>query len=793
MKLTTHSSSQKENNDRTKNNNIRDIQVAGVVFVILFSTLLVSNILISNSLKKDSSGINLAGRQRMLSQRLTKSMNALKYGLESKNNDLARASQKEASMAFHLFDDTLTAFIDGGVTTGAEGESVRLDALPPGEIRNHVLKASEIWQPIAPSILYTTTTSLNKIEGKQINESTDSLSKYNVELLALMNKLTVGLEDSANKKASTLKTILLVALLLVFINFSYIVFYALKSLKKRDKQLLDYSQNLEQNFSDLQQTNEALEGAQNDLYKSNESLQDALSSVREISHKAQARADKLESMTDALNKLQEESDTIFNSVDHGLCLLDKNHDIGQRVSRAMYDIFETEHISERSLQSLLAPLITEKDIKTLDSYLKLQFTPSTLSSQLDRYNPLKQIEITLNWDGKNFSTKHLSFDFERIMAGNEVEAVLVTITDVTETVALESKLQRESEAQERKTNLILEIIGNDANQLNLFLAQSEKTLNQINDSLKDKSLNQQEAVSSKELVEDVFRKVHNMKGNAAMIGLKTVTEILHKVEGGLTELRAKSVVKGEEFLSALVHLATLKERLEDYEEISQTILKDFAISKHSAHEVKKTKSQTLANDIAKFSTKLASDMGKKVFTRCHFEMEQMSENGLSAMKDVMIQMTRNSIVHGIELPEQRVKHGKLAEGLISLHCERDDESSNILGVPAYHFVFRDDGAGLDIEMIKSRALELGLRSERELGAMTEPDIAKLIFEPSFSTAESVDEHAGRGMGMDIIKQKIMKDLNGKLTMSFAAGAHMQLACYIPVSSLEQGLESEKIA
>lgn len=729
----------------------------------------------------------------MLSQRLTKSMNSLKYGLETKNNELAKASQKEASAAFHLFDDTLAAFIDGGMTTGAEGESVQLEAVPPGEIRDCVLKANEIWQPIAPSILYTTTTKLGDMEKKQIKESTDFLTKHNVELLSLMNKLTVGLEGSANKKASTLKSILFFALLLVFANFSYIVFYALKSLKKRDKQLQDYAENLEQNFTELQQTNGALESAQNDLYQTNESLQEALSSVREISQQAQTRANKLENMTVALNKLQEESDTIFNSVDHGLCLLDKNHEIGQRVSRAMYDIFETEHISERSLQSLLQPLITEKDIKTLDSYLKLQFTSTTLSSQLDRYNPLKQIEVTLNWDGENFSTKHLSFDFERIMNGEEVEAVLVTITDITETVALESKLQRESEAQERKTNLILEIIGNDARELDLFLAQSEKTLHQINDSLKDKSLNKEESVSSKDLVEDVFRKVHNMKGNASMIGLKTVTEILHKVEGGLVELRSKPVIKGEEFLSALVHLATLKERLEDYEEISQTILKDFAASKPSAREVKKTKSQSLGDDISNFGKKLANNLGKKVFIRCQLETDRMSDSGLSTMKDVMIQMTRNSLVHGIESPQQRLKKGKLTEGLISLCCERHDGNSNILGVPAYHFVFRDDGAGLQLENIKSRALQLGLHTESELNAMKDSDIAKLIFEPSFSTEEDVSEHAGRGIGMDIIKQKIMKELDGKLTMSFSQGSYTQFACYVPVTSLEGDQANEKIA
>ena len=67
--------------------------------------------------------------------------------------------------------------------------------------------------------------------------------------------------------------------------------------------------------------------------------------------------------------------------------------------------------------------------------------------------------------------------------------------------------------------------------------------------------------------------------------------------------------------------------------------------------------------------------------------------------------------------------------------------------------------------------------------MSDPQIASLIFEPSFSTQSEADEDAGRGMGMDIIREKIVTNLKGKISMNFAPGYYMKFTCYIPTDTL----------
>jgi len=365
----------------------------------------------------------------------------------------------------------------------------------------------------------------------------------------------------------------------------------------------------------------------------------------------------------------------------------------------------------------MRPLITEKDLKTLESFIKLQFNKKSLKSQLDKFNPLKKTEVTLNWDGKTFKSKHLGFDFERIMDDNEVAALLVTITDVTETVALEQEIKRAGEDQERKTALILEIIQSDSSELELFLSKTNKTLNSINQSL------------------------------------------------------------------------------QDYEEITHSILKDFASTPNLAKQKtrEETQSEKLANEIAIFASQLAGKNNKKVFTRCSFQMDNASKEGIAEMKDIMIQLARNTVIHGIETPRKRASLGKLEEGNFTAVCELDNTSDNIIGKPAYKFTFRDDGAGLDIEELRERAIALKIKTPAEAKALSDPQVASLIFEPAFSIKEEADEDAGRGMGMDIIRDRIINTLGGKLSMNFAPGYYMKFTCFIPVEALESNFLNTQIA
>ena len=773
------------------------------IFIFLMIGVLIANIMISASIKELSSGINLAGRQRMLSQRTAKLVNMVDLAHQNKDAVALKEAQEELELTYRLFDQTLTAFAEGGETIGADGKTaVALSQIKSQKLRPHVDDALDIWSGFGPNVAALTNSKMEQITADQMRLVRGQAAQYNLQLLRLMNNLTQGLEVEASKKASSLQAVQGTVLVLVLANFGWIVVSALGTLRKSDKQLEEYSKTLEGNNANLAEINNRLASTQQDLEVSNGGLQSAYSSLQDYSREADARTKQLEELSRNLNRMKEESDTIFNSVDHGLCLIDEKFLIGKRVSAAMYDIFETEMLSERSLVDLLRPLITEKDVRTLEGYLKLQFNSKTSEKQLLKYNPVKNIEVTLNWDGKGFTSKHLGFEFERIMDDEKIVAVLVTVTDVTETVALESQLKQANQDQERKTALILDIIQTDSNELKIFLAQTDQALDDINDTLRDEMSGDDAddaGEKNKDLIEAIYRKVHNIKGNASMLKLQSIVSTANQVEEKLAVLRTKKVITGDEFLGSVVELAYMREQLNDYDELTHTLLKEF--SGGAPIEVKKalTKSEVFENSLEDFTQKLGSELNKEVTLRAKFDLDHLTDEMLSMNKDLFIQLIRNSMVHGIESVEERRKAGKWEAGSLFASYRLDESKDNALGCACHSFSYRDDGAGLDVEKLKKELLEKGMVTKNAAKKMTEREVISHIFKPGFSTASESSEHAGRGVGMGIIRDHIVNKLGGKMRIRYKKGQYLEFGWIVPARQEEtqdeqgdKGLELEGV-
>ena len=141
---------------------------------------------------------------------------------------------------------------------------------------------------------------------------------------------------------------------------------------------------------------------------------------------------------------------------------------------------------------------------------------------------------------------------------------------------------------------------------------------------------------------------------------------------------------------------------------------------------------------------LNQQLGKKVELRLCGEQTELDKTVLEKIVDPLVHLVRNSVDHGIELPAQRVAKGKPETGVVELNAYH--KGGNIV------IEISDDGAGLDKDRIKSKALERGL-----IGAddeLTDEQIYDLIFQPGFSTADKVSDVSGRGVGMDVVRKNI---------------------------------------
>ena len=191
--------------------------------------------------------------------------------------------------------------------------------------------------------------------------------------------------------------------------------------------------------------------------------------------------------------------------------------------------------------------------------------------------------------------------------------------------------------------------------------------------------------------------------------------------------------------------------------------------------VMKTRMQPIGNIWSKFPRvvrDLALSCGKQVRIEMNGADTELDKTIIEAIKDPLTHIVRNTVDHGIELPEQRAKAGKPAEGHLSLRAFHEGGQVNI--------EISDDGAGIDVERVKRKAIARGSITAEHAARMSEREALNLIFLPGLSTSERVTNVSGRGVGMDVVKTNIEK-IGGMVDVQSAAGQGTTLKIKIPLT------------
>lgn len=189
---------------------------AVLLFILLDLTVLLINYQIAYQVSRDAVAINLAGRQRMLSQRMTKAL------LELQHPETTQAvAEKEFRNALLAFDQTLQAFAHGGVVTGGDGKPTVLQQVK-GHSYGLVRQAQDIWHPMQTALL-SYTSNPAPLPPEKLAQARQLMLQNNLQLLELMNSLTSDLEEDSRDRADTLRTTQTLIFMLALFNFVSIV------------------------------------------------------------------------------------------------------------------------------------------------------------------------------------------------------------------------------------------------------------------------------------------------------------------------------------------------------------------------------------------------------------------------------------------------------------------------------------------------------------------------------------------------------------------------------------------
>ena len=191
--------------------------------------------------------------------------------------------------------------------------------------------------------------------------------------------------------------------------------------------------------------------------------------------------------------------------------------------------------------------------------------------------------------------------------------------------------------------------------------------------------------------------------------------------------------------------------------------------------VMKTRMQPIGNVWSKFPRlvrDLATICGKQVRIEMEGKETELDKTIIEAIKDPLTHLVRNTVDHGIEKPEVRLQKSKPVEGCLTLKAYHEGGQVNI--------EICDDGAGLNVERIRNKAIERGLVTAEQAARMLDRDVGNLIFLPGFSTAETVSNVSGRGVGMDVVKTNIEK-IGGTVDLQSQAGYGTTIKIKIPLT------------
>ncbi|MCE0484787.1 MAG: Hpt domain-containing protein [Methylacidiphilales bacterium] len=461
---------------------------------------------------------------------------------------------------------------------------------------------------------------------------------------------------------------------------------------------------------------------------------------------------------------------ILNSVTDGLLVIDRNFRVGSEYSRVVSRLFERDDLRDASLPEVLQPLIDDVTYGQLQDYLKILFDPKLIDRLIKSINPAKQISVRFpGVDPDEEKIKHFALNFERIRSQAEISQVLVQIEDITHQINLSKELARQEAAAEEKIHLVMQILQVEPVALNRFVTHFNEGLSAL-EQIPNQVL---ENGYFKETVHGMFRRVHTLKGEAAMLRLGAHEKLLHRLEDELDKLRL-APDSGAGSLHVLSSPLEALHRLRD--QIRQILeqvksLDTAAKTPEQPASAPAPRKLTLMESLSQMVSEISQRLNKPAVFYTSVKDEDLPSQYREMLPEILMHLIRNSMAHGLETVEVREARGKNPLGIMQLEMRSHPE--------VYEMIFQDDGAGLDLDKIRRRAEQMGWQLP------TEDHVRYAIFEPGFSTADGVSDLAGRGVGLDAIRDAVQK-AGGRIIPHSHPGAYCAFQIILPKTSPSTG-------
>ena len=213
----------------------------------------------------------------------------------------------------------------------------------------------------------------------------------------------------------------------------------------------------------------------------------------------------------------------------------------------------------------------------------------------------------------------------------------------------------------------------------------------------------------------------------------------------------------------------------DDEQISKAVANLDVVTADLQLAVMKTRMQPIKKVFGRFPRvvrDLARSLNKEITLELQGEDTDLDKNLVEALADPLVHLVRNSVDHGIELPDVREAAGKPRTGMVVLTASQEGDHIEL--------TIEDNGQGMDPDMLRSKAVEKGLMDEETASRLDDKECFNLIFAPGFSTKSEISDVSGRGVGMDVVKTRISQ-MNGTVEIDSREGKGTVISIKVPLT------------
>jgi HPt (histidine-containing phosphotransfer) domain-containing protein len=451
---------------------------------------------------------------------------------------------------------------------------------------------------------------------------------------------------------------------------------------------------------------------------------------------------------------------ILATVQEGFLLVDRDHRIASEYSRSVETILGRSMIAGRTLPELLGEILGGEQAELAHGYLETLFNPNVIEKLVGDINPLKSVHVP---EREGRPKQHLGFAFKRSTEGRVIRRVLVRLEDRTREVELATELEEQERLAGRRVELAMEMMTVDPDELTDYLTRFLAEQTRIG-----RFRSQGDGSSFQSAVNAIFRILHSLKGEAGVIGLRSFVQTLHRAEDVATTLRdgRDAESRGFEPLDPwLESLRTLGAEAKDLIVRLSTL-----VTKRANEPSAPARTPDIGSSLESLIADLSARLGKPARFVARWNPAELPDGYSAVVREALIQLARNSMVHGVETEPERRRAGKPVPAVLQLALRRHEQEGQI------EILFQDDGRGLDLERIRAKA-----RKRSGVAELDDDQAAQLIFEPGFSTADTTTGDAGRGVGLDLVRDRV-EGLGGVILVHSEPGNYCAFQIILPLGA-----------